>query len=442
MNYIKKHKNTALELITIFIITLLFNLLCNPLNSDEIWNYGFAYNIANGLIPYKDFNLVITPLFPFLGAIFLIIFGKNLFIYHVFNAIICTLIFYFMKKSTNKCYYIIYPILLLFSLPNYSLFCVLLLYIIIYLENKNSNDLLIGVFLGLTFLTKQNIGIMFIIPTLFTKDLKKIKFRALGFLLPNIFFLVYLIFTNTLLDFTNYAFGGLPSFALKNTVISIWGILTLISITYLLYQYKIKKDIKILYLLCFQTLSYPLIDTYHVMLSFIPVLGYFLSQLNLVIKVTKIAFCIFIGLLFTYNIHNIINGNNKIPNNTFAYKMRPLDDDTTYHIKEVANYIKKNKNVYIINANAYIYKLEANIPINKFDLLNDGNLGKNGDINIIEELNNKCKKDTCTFLMQEDEIDNNTISQTNQKIIKYISENYYVYDKILDLTIYRNEEKK
>lgn len=168
-----KHKYQIINLILIYIITVLFNLICNDMTCDEMWNYGFSYNISNGLIPYKDFNMVITPLFPYLGAIFLLLFGKNFIIYHIFNGIICTSIFYYMKKNNPKSYYLPYAILLSFSLPNYSLFCLLLLYIIMGLEKKNKNDYLIGLFLGLTFLTKQNVGILLCIPTLFTKDIKK-----------------------------------------------------------------------------------------------------------------------------------------------------------------------------------------------------------------------------------------------------------------------------
>ena len=185
----------------LFLLFFFWNLLIQPLNLDEVWNYGFAYNIANGLLPYKDFNLVVTPLFPFIGALFLVIFGKNLIVYHLFNAVICTLIFYFMKKCTNRGYYILYSILLLFSLPNYSLFSLLLLYIIIYLEENNKNDLLIGIFIGLMFLTKQNIGIVFIIPILLTKNLKKIKTRIIGFFIPNIILLIFLIAVQSLKDF-------------------------------------------------------------------------------------------------------------------------------------------------------------------------------------------------------------------------------------------------
>ena len=49
----KINKYQLLELICIFIITLFFNLVCVSMNQDEIWNYGFAYNISRGLVPYR-----------------------------------------------------------------------------------------------------------------------------------------------------------------------------------------------------------------------------------------------------------------------------------------------------------------------------------------------------------------------------------------------------
>lgn len=434
----KSKKYIAIELLCIFIVTLLYNLICNPVILDEIWNYGFTYNIANGLIPYKDFNMVITPFYPFLGALFLIIFGKSLLVYHIFNALICTGIFYFMKITLNKSYYIVYSILLLVSLPNYSLFSILLLYIILYLEDNKNNDFLIGIFIGLTFLTKQNIGIMFILPSILTKKFKQIKNRTIGFIIPNIIFFLYLIITDSLLSFIDYAFLGLSSFAENNILFSMWGTLTIIAIIYLIYQYVITKDIKVLYLLFFQIIAYPIFDTYHVLIPFIPVLGYFLSKLNLVVKVTQVAFIIFISIVFAYNINNILNGNNRFPNDTNVCKMRILDDNTISNIKEVSNYLKENKDVYIINDKAYVYKLESDIPINKFDLLNDGNLGKDGDIRLIKEIEYKCKEKICTFLMREDEIYDDTLTQTNRQIINYINDNYKKVGKIIDLTIYQN----
>ena len=47
-------------------------------NLDEIWIYNFARCIHDGLLPYKDFSIIITPLFPMISAIFLKIFGNEM----------------------------------------------------------------------------------------------------------------------------------------------------------------------------------------------------------------------------------------------------------------------------------------------------------------------------------------------------------------------------
>lgn len=47
-------------------------------NLDEIWIYNFARCIYDGLLPYKDFSIIITPLFPMISAIFLKIFVNEM----------------------------------------------------------------------------------------------------------------------------------------------------------------------------------------------------------------------------------------------------------------------------------------------------------------------------------------------------------------------------
>ena len=61
---LKNNKLEVLELAIIFIITLILNITCTHITNDEIWNYGFSYNLAPGLIPYKDFNIIQAPLVP------------------------------------------------------------------------------------------------------------------------------------------------------------------------------------------------------------------------------------------------------------------------------------------------------------------------------------------------------------------------------------------
>ena len=73
----EKIKNNCIYFIIFIIIFSMVAsiILLKPLNNlDEIWNYNFAKNMADGLIPYLDFNIVTTPLLPFICAIFLKLF--------------------------------------------------------------------------------------------------------------------------------------------------------------------------------------------------------------------------------------------------------------------------------------------------------------------------------------------------------------------------------
>ena len=67
----------------VFFFFLFWNLIVQPIYIDENWNYGFAHNIYNGLIPYKDFNMVLTPLFPFIMSFPFFIFGSSILIFHI-----------------------------------------------------------------------------------------------------------------------------------------------------------------------------------------------------------------------------------------------------------------------------------------------------------------------------------------------------------------------
>lgn len=422
---IKKNKYQILELIIIFLITLLFNLICNTMLHDEVWSYGFSYNIANNLIPYKDFNMVITPLYPILGSIFMILFGKNIVIYHIFNTIISTIIFYYIKKSYPKNYYIVYSLLLPFCMPNYNLLCLLFLFILIDKDNKKTNDYLIGIILGLAFLTKQNIGIYLCIASLFTKNIKVILKRIIGFIIPNIILLIYLLYNNTLSEFIDYTILGIGSFAKENTVIHPRClIITLIGLIYSIYKYVKTKDIKYIYLICFQGMAYPLVDPYHVVIPFIPVLGDFLNNLNLNKKMIFSTFIIFLITIFSLNIYEYTKGDYTYPNASNNFRYRKINNQVCKEMNTVVEYLKTiDGNIYIIDMYAYFLKLEMNMPINKYDLLNNGNLGKDGEIRIINEIEETCKSEKCTFLLNEKEI-GNKISQYNKDILLYVINNY------------------
>ena len=79
MNTNAKKKMEIIENFVVFVFIFLFCFSIIFSNSigdlDELWNYNFARNVSDGLVPYKDFNMVQTPLLPFICAIFLKVIG-------------------------------------------------------------------------------------------------------------------------------------------------------------------------------------------------------------------------------------------------------------------------------------------------------------------------------------------------------------------------------
>lgn len=437
---IKKNKYLIIELILIFLVTIIYNLISSHLDFDEIWNYGFSYNIASGLIPYKDFNMIITPLFPILGGIFLYIFGKNIVVYYIFNAIICTTLFYYLKKHAPNNYYLSFHIVLVFSSVNYNMFCLLLLYILISLEDKKANDYLIGIIIGIVLITKQNIGLLLFLPSLLTKDIKKIFKRIIGLLIPTIIMFIYLILNNCLYEFIDYTILGLGSFTKDNAYTTPLNILLIIvSIIYLIYKYIKTKDIKLIYILCFQGIVFPIFNNYHVVLSIIPTFTYALSKININPKVNKYYFIIVISVVLSLSTHQIIKEGYKYPNDTINYKYKKLDNDLVDMINNVSNYITKTDGkIFIIDATAYILKLESSLPINKYDLLNDGNLGKGGREEIFKEIDEICDKEKCTFIINKQLIGSSEYRQYNDELYYYVIDNYMNVGEIRGLSIYKN----
>lgn len=74
---------------------------------DEIWIYNFARGIANGLLPYKDISMIVSPLFPMICALFLKIFGNEMIVLRAIEVLVTASILFtlyqIMKRlNTNK----------------------------------------------------------------------------------------------------------------------------------------------------------------------------------------------------------------------------------------------------------------------------------------------------------------------------------------------------
>lgn len=168
----KKEKILNIIIYILILTTILSMILLKPLeNLDEIWNYNFAKNIADGLIPYKEFNMVITPLLSVLCGIILKIICNELIVMRFLAAILCSAILYItyrvfnilnMKKETSIIFTFLIGYLLkdIFCIDyNFATLLAVLLITVIEMKLLNSNsktqNLLVGILAGICITLKQ-----------------------------------------------------------------------------------------------------------------------------------------------------------------------------------------------------------------------------------------------------------------------------------------------
>ena len=110
----KKKLLKILFYLLVIVITVIYTYKIRVVVDDEFFNYGFAKNILDGLIPYKDFNMIIPPLFAYITALVLKIFGQKLIIYHVLTAIIILGIINISERKIGKLSLLLYLLLLIY----------------------------------------------------------------------------------------------------------------------------------------------------------------------------------------------------------------------------------------------------------------------------------------------------------------------------------------
>ena len=314
-------KNTLI--IIILFISIAGVILPRRLNDlDEIWNYNFARCIANGLLPYKDFNMVQTPLLPIICGTILKLTFNELFIMRILAVILmtmCLFVIYKILEILNIHTYIvkisiigIYLLLYKYFCIDYN-FCVLLIILfVIYIEIKNKkekimeaqfkHDFLLGILVGTSILFKQTTGLALILVFTFYKILlanKKQDFktglniiisRTYGVLIPIGIFLIYLAKNNIWKDFLNYTVYSLNTFSNKisyiyllngsyGVVLQILSIIipSTILIMYYLAVFKkhtTKEQENIFILFCYSVASlivvYPISDNIHFLIGAAP----------------------------------------------------------------------------------------------------------------------------------------------------------------------------
>ena len=512
----KKEKIKAISkdfILFIFIAVMVFSIIAiNPIsNLDEIWNYNTARAIAQNLIPYKDISMITTPLLPMITALFLKLIANEVIVSRVLASVlwggVLFSIFKILKlliKEENTCLIITALLGLLFRdcyCIDYNILSLMFSLIILYIELKNidkphfennKTDFLIGILAGLTVCTKQSIGAILAIIVVgykiifvqnkkeFIEYLKTAFKRIIGILIPMILVFIYLIATNSLQDFINYAVLGISTFSNKIPYVQLMNndkkeiqilsrimpfILLAMAVLTIVLQNKKKKenigniDNKILTILIYSLstiiIMYPISDEIHFLIaSTITFIGlaYILYLLGIAIynkinlqskkkiyKITSLLISIIlIAFIAVRGIENITEYIKQEKNETIEhYKNIQISEYLQERINEIDNFIleqeKENKKVYILDAEAAIYMIPINNYNKDYDMFLKGNIGKDGQEGQIQKI--KQKETNEIILIRKRNLQSNW--QTPTEVVNYVRENLEFMGEVSIYEVYR-----
>lgn len=438
----KKVFKKVLIFLLIYLVCFLYSFFISSIFNDEIWNYGFSYNIASGLVPYRDFGMLQTPLYFFLASIFIKIFGSYLFSFHLFNSLVVASIIYLIYDRLGSKGLILGSLIFFNSYPGYNIFSILIILIIINLANVEFKykDFVLGLLVGVMFLTKQNLGICLFIPLIFYSK-NKLK-GLIGIASSIIVFLVYLVANNALYEFIDYGILGMFDFGESNSVWLFFPIEVIICLWLLYKLFKSKfKDKRLFYLLMYQVITVPIFDDYHFIIGVIPVIYYMLSVFEISKYKIKyyIVIVLFLSSYWSFMIREFGGINLYKDKDSYLYGR---NFPSYVNLDEITDYIKENSKVYdhiyFFSKNSFYVKLNARYPLDKFDMICNGNMGYNGSSRYIDEVNDYCNSNSCMFILYKYEFSGGT--QTNKEIVDFVIDNYELKEEIHWFNIYINGE--
>lgn len=91
--FLIKYDNGIVFLFILFsVIGISLNLTI--VSTDEIWNFQNLMKMVNGYQIYQDANVIVTPLFFFIGLFLFQLLGANLLIFRCYHILILTGIFF------------------------------------------------------------------------------------------------------------------------------------------------------------------------------------------------------------------------------------------------------------------------------------------------------------------------------------------------------------
>lgn len=440
MRFIKKYNRLFL-----FLFLLLFSLffiLISQYSWDATWEYGMSHAIRNGLLPYKDFNTVNTPLFIFCFSIGLFI-NDSFFMFLFELLIMYFIMFCFLDKmlKSNSILIIIAIeiVLLLPFVPSYNTFSFILLVLLICFEKFNYSDYLIGFFLGLLILSKHTIGLsvtlLLMVGLIVNRSWNKIGKRLLSLSIPLIIFFIYLIISGSLSSFLDLCVLGLFDFGSNNKIFSsLTFIMFFLVIINLFLLFKNKNNLLFYYTLGAISFCVPIVDLSHFCFYFIicliPIIDLYGERIH--IKYSGYVFFVIL-LIFNLFIRYETYDNLVFPKyNHFNYTL--TNKYFANNIVLLNEKLSKYDNYYIIDTLSMYYDIAYDRDINYFDVPLYGNFGYDGTNKMMYLLS---QKHDCYFVIRKN--DNYGCSQFIIEAVEYIENNLIRVDSIGNYYLYYKE---
>lgn len=448
---IKKITQNEIIVNTLYVIFLLiafgFIILTRELNDlDEIWNFGFGLNVSEGLAPYKDFNMIMTPFSAFLSAAVLAVFGRRLMVLRIFSVVLSAAAVFVLykiivKMGISRSRAAMYGILSIIFFGtvfryDYNFLCMLLLLILIYIQLCSidgfsiKTEIAIGFVAGLCAVTKQSTGLFICMGialqsiVCYGKDFfKSWLYRILGGGTVLAALLIYMLAAGNLADFYDFAVAGIKTFTNENNYISFLingdviektvGIgAPIVTVAFIIHTVRRKEKRKVnltvlIMCLCGAVVMYPICDPAHFFIAVLP----FMIMLAATVRIKPSGIemsvaCIAVMYLFVFAKTYLFMPTGDIINCRLnRYENIPISTSLNSTVEEVDEYIltsrEQGKRVIICDTAAQAYMIPCNIYNKVYDLLCIGNLGTKKPAEYAQDLVNS--PDTAVLLLRNPE---------------------------------------
>lgn len=471
--------NKYLPYLLFFAFGLVF--LAKPImDLDEIWNYGFASYVANGMQPYRDFSMIQTPLAAYLAAPVLRIFGDSLLVFRILGAVLFSGVFgllYTMCGSLIKNFPVAFALssfsgalCSLIWMYNYNHLMLLCIIVIILMEYRLHTEctmpvwllhLVIGLLFGMTPVIKQSTGaFLFLFNIMWCSyrlatgaaEGKMWVLRIGAAIVPPTLFLLGTVIQGAFWDFFDYAVAGVKTFThcekwtdfIMNSptdfIVGIFPLCVTLLSAYMVLSGKMHRH-RIFLLetigICWAgaAVAYPICDFVHASVAAIP----FLIPLTCCIreihmsKKDGVLCCLMAILVLSCSAFLVFKELPKYKKCELPHFVGlPISQEIETQISVVDEYLLEAERdgieVLIADEEAAAYMIPVEKYYKDFNLLLLGNVGSK----TVEEL--LWRENAIYLVAGTDEFFG---KQAHRAVIEYIKENYTKVGEVLGFEAYR-----